>query len=826
MAPPFHRMSACALLALSCVDAHAQSLASGERHAAALTADGSVLAWGDNRQGQLGQGVTLVTPSARPIAVAGPTISVRASDTSVLALDSMGNVSSWGTNGAGELGDGTRVDRAEPTTILGNAVYIANGSRGGRSLAVDRNGKVWWWGAGTPGNSPQMAAEFPARITKAFSTAGTLVAIDEAGGLWGWGGGRNCVLMDPGLTGSAQVPVRLSGLPPIKDVWIDLSPTFQSVPYASTVTAVDTEGFAWTWGGGNTAAACQPRKGAAVTPVEYAYALTKAGAVLARYFAANDGSSSISPALLKGLPPVQRLSIGRIKGYALTTSGELWEWLRASEAEADDGSGSLLKRIAIGVADMSAYDGAVPSVMYTRLDGQLHGLGSNVNLQLGIRRTLESRSSPQPVPFLPPVASLHAGASVTYAITADGRLYNWGVNLGNSFESHTPQTPSQVALPGAVRTVAANAASTMAIDVQGALWTWGQKLPLDGTYHAAPVKLALGDPGRTAKAVALAETYAVVLDTQGAVWGLGLMGIPQGAPSSSLPVLVPGVPAAQQVVALNGSLIALDRSGTVWTWRQGGGLGTPTPLLAGKTATSIHGGGLNFCAVLVDGSAQCQGPAFDGPAGRSFRLHAAITEAALGTGIRHTSVHFRLADGTVWAYGQGRQGQLGAGTYGDLLEPTPVNSIAGTGDLDLDPAVPNVAPASRPPFRVQTTLAGGLNQLSFSGRVFGGPRNASAPDGKYHVYVVAVASNGAAGPPTTWFQLDAQGQWSGVQWPMPAYATQAHLGSEDLSVPLDILCKLPGQGLQDSRVYVGYGLDAYEMIDANRLREVLVVSDD
>lgn len=61
---------------------------------------------------------------------------------------------------------------------------------------------------------------------------------------------------------------------------------------------------------------------------------------------------------------------------------------------------------------------------------------------------------------------------------------------------------------------------------------------------------------------------------------------------------------------------------------------------------------------------------------------------------------------------------------------------------------------------------------------------------------------------------------------MPAYATKADLGSENLSIPLDIFRNFPGQGLQNSRVYVGYGLDAYEMIDAGRLREVMVLADD
>ncbi len=606
------------------------------------------------------------------------------------------------------------------------------------------------------------------------------------------------------------------------------------------VTALDRDGNAWIWGG-STAGACQPRKTDTVPTRGASYAITTAGAVLSYY--RYDGSPQIGiyrPPLLSNLPPVQRVSGGGNRVYALTRTGDLLEWPRASEAQADDGSGRLIRKIASGVSDMAGFSAdsmVAPGIFYITSDGKLNAIGPNTDLLLGIPREVESRSGPVKVPSLSAVTSVHASANGGYAVTADGKLYSWGGPFSNTFEPSYRQSPALLPLPFSVSKVAANDVTTLAIDTNGGLWHWGRKLTVGEPYQADPVRVTLGHSGNAALSLNDASG-ALIVDTQGAVWAIGsAIGNPAPATGGGdTPSLVQGLPAVQQVVSVGSGSFALDTAGTVWAWGRdlhaqlweettGIPYTQPKPVFAGRKATSIHGGVNAFCALLVDGSAHCTGWAFGGATGKSFRLHAPIKEIALSSGTA-VNAYFKLTDGTVWAYGRGIKGQLGLGTYGSVLEPTPVNNTAGTGDLDLDPATPNVASTRRPPFRVQTTLTEGLGQFSISGRVFGGPTHASAPDGRYNVYVVAIASDGAGGPPTTWFQLNGQGQWGPVQWPMPAYAAKADLGSENLSIPLDIFRNFPGQGLQNSRVYVGYGLDAYEMIDAGRLREVMVLADD
>jgi alpha-tubulin suppressor-like RCC1 family protein len=102
----------------------AEAIAAGGYHSVALVGGGNVQAWGYNNQGELGNGS--VNPSGcfcvpTPAAVSGiaGVHSLAAGTHHTLGLLNDGSVRSWGDNATGELGDGTEADRSTPVPVSG-----------------------------------------------------------------------------------------------------------------------------------------------------------------------------------------------------------------------------------------------------------------------------------------------------------------------------------------------------------------------------------------------------------------------------------------------------------------------------------------------------------------------------------------------------------------------------------------------------------------------------------------------------------------------------------------------------------------------------------
>ena len=173
-------------------------VAFGGTHALALTDDGRVYAWGNNAQGQLGDGTT--TNRTTPVAVAGLPNGLAITDISCgansLAVDGNGQLWAWGDNSFGEIGDGTHVNRATPVHIavmrVGGApvalpLIAAVACGGSFNLALSQTGVVYAWGSGGAeggllGSGDALAeATQPIPVDRSGALAGKDVAKISAG---------------------------------------------------------------------------------------------------------------------------------------------------------------------------------------------------------------------------------------------------------------------------------------------------------------------------------------------------------------------------------------------------------------------------------------------------------------------------------------------------------------------------------------------------------------------------------------------------------------------------------------------------------------------
>jgi hypothetical protein len=110
------------------------AIAAGSLHSMALLANGTVMAWGRNDQGQLGDGTTLDANAKRfapqPVSGLSGVTSISSGESFGLALLSNRTVMSWGHNAEGELGDGTQNTRVAPVPVEGLFGVVALGPEG------------------------------------------------------------------------------------------------------------------------------------------------------------------------------------------------------------------------------------------------------------------------------------------------------------------------------------------------------------------------------------------------------------------------------------------------------------------------------------------------------------------------------------------------------------------------------------------------------------------------------------------------------------------------------------------------------------------------
>jgi alpha-tubulin suppressor-like RCC1 family protein len=148
-------------------------ISGGYYHTLALRSNGTVMAWGRNSTGALGNGTTTDSSSAAAVPGLSSVIAVAAGSEHSLALLSNGTVMAWGDNEDGELGLGTTTGPEDcggspcskvpiPVPGLSNVVAISAGYYFSAALLADGSVVTWgydYWGELGDGTGIQTGCE-------------------------------------------------------------------------------------------------------------------------------------------------------------------------------------------------------------------------------------------------------------------------------------------------------------------------------------------------------------------------------------------------------------------------------------------------------------------------------------------------------------------------------------------------------------------------------------------------------------------------------------------------------------------------------------------
>ena len=135
-----------------CVDPNAVvQLAAGFEHTCARRMTGSVLCWGSNNAGQLGDGTTEARWVPGPVGGLDDAVEIAAAGSYTCARRASGTVACWGWNRSGQLGDGNTTQSKVPVEVVGlfDAIGLATATH--HACAVRASGTVVCWGANTQG---------------------------------------------------------------------------------------------------------------------------------------------------------------------------------------------------------------------------------------------------------------------------------------------------------------------------------------------------------------------------------------------------------------------------------------------------------------------------------------------------------------------------------------------------------------------------------------------------------------------------------------------------------------------------------------------------
>jgi serine/threonine protein kinase/alpha-tubulin suppressor-like RCC1 family protein len=226
-----------------------QQITAGFYHSCAVTTVGEVYCWGKNESGQLGDGTTQSRNAPVRIGSSTSYRLVLGGREHTCGLTTSRSVQCWGLNADGQLGDGSRNRRTSPGTVDLPAPVHNLAVGWNHSCAITADGSAWCWGKndnGQLGDGTTTSRTTPIRVkfieplvSIAAGSAHTC-AVTESGAAWCWGANSNGQL-GSGTTVASSIPTPVSA-----------STSFSTIVAGGLFScARGKDSSAWCWGQNN-----------------------------------------------------------------------------------------------------------------------------------------------------------------------------------------------------------------------------------------------------------------------------------------------------------------------------------------------------------------------------------------------------------------------------------------------------------------------------------------------------------------------------------------------------------------------------------------------
>lgn len=294
-------------------------IAAGYSHTMAVKTDGTVWAWGQNGEGQLGDGTTI--NRLTPVQVKGLSnvIDIGSGDNTPIALKNDGTVWIWGRDWSTfNPATITMTDMTTPVQLAGLSQITAISAGISYGVGLKSDGTVWFWNSGH---------FIPSQLSGlvGIKAITSMYALKSDGTIWSLG--------IKGVTSAdwTATPVMLSNFSGVNSI-MQLGASYGSNQYA-----LKTDGSIWSL------ATIPTQINNITTLTAIAGPVTYGGITYSAFVVKSDGTvwnwaANGVPVQITGLANIATITIGGSCVFALNPDGTVWAWGNNSAGQLGDGT--------------------------------------------------------------------------------------------------------------------------------------------------------------------------------------------------------------------------------------------------------------------------------------------------------------------------------------------------------------------------------------------------------------------------------------------------------------------------------------------------------